>query len=370
MARIAQGMGIHSESANAKCSPFEAEMRRRLWWAIVLFDNRVCEGTQNPSLSVLLPTWNCKPPSNCSDFEIRPDMVDPPIRNLDKPSEALYVVVRSRYGDFLRTSDFHLDLINPALKPLAQNPSDLERKPKPNDLNAIEHHLTTTQLSNTPSTPLQYLTTWTLRSLLAKSRLLHHYWKSSRPPIPPTDSQRDQGTSHALAIIECEANLVTSPLTQPFRWHISHFPFPAYVHVVQDLKRRPGQAAAERAWEMMSEDFRSRFAAGEIDGHPVFRLFGSIVVQAWEARGTAGLVVGMGEVPWIVGEMRRILAPSSAIQGSEAAGMIEVFATEDVGLDFDFDFDQFLPNFDPLTASSGNFAPGELDWNTPRNTRL
>jgi hypothetical protein len=41
--RIAQRMGIHSESALAKCTVFEAELRRRLWWSLVLFDTRISE---------------------------------------------------------------------------------------------------------------------------------------------------------------------------------------------------------------------------------------------------------------------------------------------------------------------------------------
>lgn len=41
--RIAQRMGIHSESALSKCTVFEAELSRRLWWSLMLFDSRISE---------------------------------------------------------------------------------------------------------------------------------------------------------------------------------------------------------------------------------------------------------------------------------------------------------------------------------------
>ena len=41
--RIAQRQGLHAESCNQEFSPFEAEMRRRLWWQIVLLDSRIGE---------------------------------------------------------------------------------------------------------------------------------------------------------------------------------------------------------------------------------------------------------------------------------------------------------------------------------------
>jgi hypothetical protein len=64
--RIAQRMGKHSESACAKCAPLEAEMRRRLWWSLVLFDSRISE-MANDRTTTLIPTWDCRIPLNVND---------------------------------------------------------------------------------------------------------------------------------------------------------------------------------------------------------------------------------------------------------------------------------------------------------------
>ncbi|KAH8688779.1 hypothetical protein BGW36DRAFT_392158 [Talaromyces proteolyticus] len=77
--RIAQRMTIHSESALAKCTVFEAELGRRLWWALVL--------------------WDCRVPLSLNDSDLRPEMKEPP--NVQRtPTDALFIVVRSELGDF------------------------------------------------------------------------------------------------------------------------------------------------------------------------------------------------------------------------------------------------------------------------------
>jgi len=69
--RIAQRIGIHDESMNTKQSPFEAEMRRRLWWSLIGFDSRMCEMADHKA-TILNPTWDCQLPLNVNDSDLRP----------------------------------------------------------------------------------------------------------------------------------------------------------------------------------------------------------------------------------------------------------------------------------------------------------
>jgi hypothetical protein len=112
--RIAQRMGIDGEVANARHPALEAELRRRLWWSLVLFDARISEMTEHKT-AILIPTWDCKVPSNISDFDLRAETKNPPPIH-HQSSEALFVVMRCRVGDCLRRSYSHLDFINPILK--------------------------------------------------------------------------------------------------------------------------------------------------------------------------------------------------------------------------------------------------------------
>ena len=115
--RIAQRLGIPSESANVKHTVLEAEMRRRLWWSMVLFDARISEVSDHKA-TTLVPTWDCQIPLNVNDFDLHPDMKIRPA-NQEEPTEALFLVVRSELTNFVRHSSSHLDFINPILKVVA-----------------------------------------------------------------------------------------------------------------------------------------------------------------------------------------------------------------------------------------------------------
>jgi hypothetical protein len=90
-------------------------------------------------------------------------------------------------------------------------------------------------------------------------------------------------------MLECDTKLMTSPLTKRFLWLVHfHFPFPAYIQIVQDLRRRPGSEQAEQAWEVMSDNYDARFVFIYYkDENPFFKTFTEIVLRAWEAREAA-----------------------------------------------------------------------------------
>ncbi|KAB8228296.1 uncharacterized protein BDW43DRAFT_323019 [Aspergillus alliaceus] len=73
--RLARKMGLHREGTSLGLSPFETEMRRRLWWHLVHVDFRTTEvlGTR-PSLD--LSSGDAKMPLNVDDEDLHSDMVD------------------------------------------------------------------------------------------------------------------------------------------------------------------------------------------------------------------------------------------------------------------------------------------------------
>ena len=90
--RIAQRMGLSTDGTNYAIPPFEVEMRRRLWWQIVLIDIRVAE-LSGAGPAMLSYTWSTKLPSNINDSDLFPDMREPPI---ERPGITEMIFVRVR----------------------------------------------------------------------------------------------------------------------------------------------------------------------------------------------------------------------------------------------------------------------------------
>ncbi|TAQ86966.1 hypothetical protein B7494_g4720 [Chlorociboria aeruginascens] len=309
--RIAERMGIHSESALNKCTALEAEMRRRLWWSLVLYDTRIGE-MANYKTAKLAPTWDCRIPLNVNDSDLRPEMKESP-RNLGTSTEALFAVVRGEIGEFIRNTMFYLDFTAPALKPIAK---DVQNGPVPEggELVTLEKMIEDKYLKSCdPDNPLHFMTIWTARAFLAKYRLVEYHSKYSGPFVHQTESARDTAICHALNILECDTKLMSSPLTKGFLWSVNfHFPFPAYIQIVQELKRRPLSVQAEQAWTVMGHNYEARFDALSSDDSLFLKVFAKMILQSWEARELA--FNQSGEIlmpPKFVLTIRQIVAQTS-----------------------------------------------------------
>ncbi|TVY90320.1 Aurofusarin cluster transcription factor [Lachnellula willkommii] len=252
--RIAQRMGIHSESALAKCTVFEAELRRRLWWSLMLFDK----------------------------------LKEPPLVQRNA-TDAMFAVVRGEIAEFVRHSAFNLNFTNPALKRVVKTGQhDLA------ELAILEEVIEDKYLRYCdPDNPLHFMTIWWTRAHLARCRLLEYHSSYSNSSVRPTDTQREAqreaSISHALCMLECDTKFATSALVKGFLWQVNvHFPFPAFIHILQDLKRQPFSAYSEQAWESMSDNTEARamFMATAFK-NPFLEIFANMVLEAWEAREAA-----------------------------------------------------------------------------------
>lgn len=280
--RIAQRIGIHNESILAKCTTVEAEMRRRLWWSLVLFDTRVSE-IANSRTVTLDPTWDCKILLNVNDSDLRLEMKAPPAPP-KIPTEAIFAVVRCELGQFVRHSTFHLDFNSPALKPFAKHLQN-GLAPEGGGLDKLEEMIEDQYLKYCDQeNPLHFMTVWTTRTYLAKYRLLDYHSRYSSSSVRRTDTQHDAATFYAIRMLEYDTKIMTSPLTKGFLWlNQFHFPFPAYMQIVQDLRRRPISHQAQRAWEVMSDNYEAWFGSQVEHDNPMFQIFTKIVLQAWDA---------------------------------------------------------------------------------------
>lgn len=83
--RIAQKMGLHRDGESLNLTPFETEMRRRLWWNLVIHDSGLAI-MSGLSYSVISMNWTTKLPRNLNDAELFPGSTEP-IHDREGPTE-------------------------------------------------------------------------------------------------------------------------------------------------------------------------------------------------------------------------------------------------------------------------------------------
>lgn len=97
--RIAQKMGYHRDGELLKLSPFETEMRRRIWWQILMQDTKlaVVSGLNHNFAQDIFDT---KQPQNLNDADLFPDSMEP-VLSREGPTEMAFILINSRLTQFM-----------------------------------------------------------------------------------------------------------------------------------------------------------------------------------------------------------------------------------------------------------------------------
>ncbi|KAF4331807.1 C6 transcription factor [Fusarium beomiforme] len=378
--RISERMGLQSEHINARSSVLEAEMRRRLWWALVLFDSRVSAlGDHKPT--TLAPGWDCALPMNVSDSELREETKNAP-KAQEQATEAIFAIVRSELGDFIRNSPYYLSFTNPMMKPLAK------RLPEGGDV-ALEKRLEDKYLRFCDTdNRLHYMTLWTARASIATCRLMNDFLVYLESSAQYTQANHETAVSHAIDWLECDTKLSSSPLTKGFHWFLRlYFPFPAYIRIIQHLKSQPFSSITERGWHVMYDNYAARYAASENDRwHSIFKPFANIVLYAWDTVKTAYEKAEREiETPDLVDFINRKTADMSLEAGSSTGPQVQNNAgmdMDDVQLQMPFGFGDpgmffniggqpgfdagtsapYMANTTPLTVNMNQLNWSSMNW--------
>lgn len=101
--RLAQAVNLHRDGDGSAFSPFVAEMRRRLWWALVVLDVRAVEDRGTESL-ITSESFNTRLPTNIDDADLGPDSTAAQLSDRDGPTDITFNLCTAM------CSAFHLDI--------------------------------------------------------------------------------------------------------------------------------------------------------------------------------------------------------------------------------------------------------------------
>ncbi|KAM0545421.1 hypothetical protein ACHAPJ_011326 [Fusarium lateritium] len=98
--RLAQSIGIHRDGSSLKLSPFESELRLRLWWQLWLLDSRASEdhGLTN---TIKDPDHGTRMPLNVDDAQLYPHMKSLPPESKEW-TEATFLLTNIRSTKLLQ----------------------------------------------------------------------------------------------------------------------------------------------------------------------------------------------------------------------------------------------------------------------------
>ncbi|KUI54831.1 hypothetical protein VP1G_02149 [Cytospora mali] len=310
--RVAQRLGLHRDAEQFNMPPFEVELRRRLWWQLACYDKRFAEITGSAITALSSSKGDCKWPLNINDTDLHVHAKDR-IAPYAGPTEMLFSLTR-----FELTAAADPDGIRPVpnLGPTGAKPKfQYSPSPASSDVvtNAANHNLPMADLDSYVNyiedrylkhcdrkIPLHLFTLLMTRQSLSKLRVIDYLCRgylqqhpdpNSLPPGPER-ALRESIFEEGIRVIEYDIMIQSHEALQPFKWYtLMHFPFPAYMYLVGELRYITSGEMCERAWTAIIEDHEKRGMINNIRS-PMHTAMGGLMLKAWEEHEVAEAQMG------------------------------------------------------------------------------
>lgn len=281
--RIGQAMGLHREASLGSFSAFEREIRRRLWWQILIMDSRSAQlsGVAVDAHSYLF--WDTKRPLNLNDSDLSPSMRELPAEH-EGPTEMLFCSIRFEIGDCLRQ-----------LKTIENDQRGASRAMRMAEeeraIDALETSLDQGYLRKCDSSIRFHL----LAIYLGRSSVCQMRLSTRHPQMYPDKGaslpreEKDRLFFLGLQVLTYDNRVYSDKSLAPYLWHVAmSFPFEAFILVLTELLTRTDGDIIDRAWTNVSQVYEDHpELITESRTNALFFAVGSLTLRAWEVRVTA-----------------------------------------------------------------------------------
>ncbi|KAM0549551.1 hypothetical protein ACHAPJ_009367 [Fusarium lateritium] len=102
--RIAHKLGVHRDGETLGLTPFDTEVRRRVWWQILILDSMYAT-TSGMKPTILPSVSDTKIPTNINDADFSPDSTV--IQPREGPTEMVFLMVVCQVIQFIRDHPIH-----------------------------------------------------------------------------------------------------------------------------------------------------------------------------------------------------------------------------------------------------------------------
>ncbi|KFZ04869.1 hypothetical protein V501_08893 [Pseudogymnoascus sp. VKM F-4519 (FW-2642)] len=250
--RLSIGLGLHRDGSKMGLSPFDTEMRRRLWWSLCVLDVRASEDYGSEP-AILDGTYDTLLPLNVNDVDLDPLATEPAQEHVGV-SDMTFCLIRYEVCRVMR----HLPYATPRIhapRELANATTFEEKEKMVRDLHA---HLEEKYLQYClNSGPLHWVAATVSRLVLAKMSIMIFFRGPDSPDNLPQHI-RDRLFIASIEINEYSRLLETGAATKKWGWLFhTYVHWHALVYILREISNRPRCPVTDRAWRAVDSSFSS-----------------------------------------------------------------------------------------------------------------
>ncbi|KAF4449181.1 fungal specific transcription factor domain-containing protein [Fusarium austroafricanum] len=322
--RMGQRMGLHRESSLRGLQPFEAEIRRRVWWQIVILDGRASQLTgasMNPDVQLYGDT---RQPLNLSDADLVPSASTLPLSS-PVATDMVFCKVRIEIGVWMIQQ-----------KCLLSSESEASTAGKARffkTIDELESRIEEKYLSKMDKDlPLNLLTEYLARSAICQLRLsMYHPIHRPERTSDLNAEQFDMLLENSLQVIRYDILSHSTPSMQCYLWHISNFfPYETFVLLISTLSGRTASPIVDTAWDVINQAFEHHPSFISDISDSLYWAIGNITMKAWGQRVARAKVRGEpipAELPCIANLVRKRASLSNESQQVSTSTSPDTFSS-------------------------------------------
>lgn len=275
LVRLAISIGLHRDGSSIpSMSPFEVEIRRRVWWHICCTEIRLNDG-QVPEMGMSERDFDTREPTNVNDADISPGM-----RTLPSPREGFTDTTITLIGcekwRLTRAMQFVTSKLNSG-----QRESDANIEHKLEKLRNFKERMSAERYHWQLDQPIQ-LALAILSKVHANSwELMINHHKCQ--PLSPEGTPDDKSFTLALAIVEDFYEFQQNEATKRWAWLVQgNVHWQPLAIVLTHVCSRPWDATAEHAWSLVTRSLSIVPAVAQTD--PIWRALQHLIAKAHRHR--------------------------------------------------------------------------------------
>ncbi|KAK4984755.1 hypothetical protein LTR66_008389 [Elasticomyces elasticus] len=285
--RIAQTIGVHRDGTHFGLSPFEIEMRRRLWWQVCILDTRASED-HGCDPTILEQAFDTKMPLNVNDTDLDPKMTSfPPERQ--GCTDITFCLIRFEFANTFR----RINYIPPGPpRAYGDQSASVGLTDKERWITECHARLEERYLANCDmSVPLYWVTATVARLMMAKMWLMvyHPFQRQDGGASLPPET-KDKLFITSLENIEYSILLETESRTIKWGWLFkTYMQWHALAFLLSELCHRTTGDIVERAWQAVDKTREGRWGevAGDSRSGHLWKPLRKLLAKAKAARAQA-----------------------------------------------------------------------------------
>ena len=250
--RIAIAQGCHRDGQQFGLSPFDTEMRRRLWWQLCTLDVRASED-HGSDPTIIEQSFDTKFPLNINDEDITPGMKEWPEEH-EGATEITFDLIRYSVSTTVR----RLSYAPAGPGPCRVRSAGLSLEDKEHMIEDLHQYLEKKYLRHLDtSVPLHWVSATVARLIMAKMWLIvHHPFSRSDGGAGLPQTTKDRLFLTSIEVIEFSRLLETEKTTIKWGWLFrTYVQWHALAFVLSQLCTRTTGPEIDKAWMVIEGVF-------------------------------------------------------------------------------------------------------------------